>query len=97
MPACSGSPSRLTICTDGMAIDAWVSDARYCVYAFASGLGGARQMAFAPNGDLFVNNGNVTVLSDDDHNPRLRGLPCSPSPFGILILMATISRADCPL
>jgi glucose/arabinose dehydrogenase len=25
-------------------------------------------MAFAPNGDLFVNNGDVTVLSDDDGN-----------------------------
>jgi glucose/arabinose dehydrogenase len=25
-------------------------------------------MAFAPNGDLFVNNGNVTVLFDDDGN-----------------------------
>src|SRR5205823_11616776 len=41
-------------------------DPRYCVYLFASGLGGARQMAFAPNGDLFINNGNVTVLYDDD-------------------------------
>jgi glucose/arabinose dehydrogenase len=68
VPACGGSPSRPTICTDGTAIDAWVSDARYCVYTFATGLGGARQMAFAPNGDLFVNNGKVTVLSDDDHN-----------------------------
>ncbi len=66
LPACGGSPARPTRCTDGTPVDAWVSDSRYCVYTFASGLGGARQLAFAPNGDLFVNNGKVTVLSDDN-------------------------------
>ena len=52
----------------GTTTDAWVSDSRYCVYEFATGLGRARQMAFAPNGDLFIDNGNVTVLADDDGN-----------------------------
>jgi glucose/arabinose dehydrogenase len=67
LPACgSSSPPRPTTCTSGTPADAWVSDGRYCVYVFTTGLGAARQMAFAPNGDLFVNNGSVTVLSDDD-------------------------------
>ena len=67
LPACGdNSPARSAVCTSGTPVDAWVSDPRYCVYAFATGLGGARQMAFAPNGDLFVNNGSVTVLSDDN-------------------------------
>ena len=46
--------------------DVWVSDLQYCVHVFASELGHARQMAFAPNGDLFVNNGSVMVVFDDD-------------------------------
>jgi glucose/arabinose dehydrogenase len=36
------------------------------VTVFATDAGGVRQMAFAPNGDLFVNNGSVTVLFDGD-------------------------------
>lgn len=52
----------------GDAAGAWVSDSRYCVSVFAAGLGKARQMAFAPNGDLFVNNGKVTVLFDGDRD-----------------------------
>jgi glucose/arabinose dehydrogenase len=48
--------------------DFWVSDGRYSVRVFASGVGHPRQMAFAPNGDLFVSNGSVTVLFDDDGN-----------------------------
>ncbi|WP_394829770.1 PQQ-dependent sugar dehydrogenase [Pendulispora albinea] len=47
---------------------AWVADPKLCVYVYASGLGAARQIAFAPNGDLFVSNGKVTVLWDDNKN-----------------------------
>ncbi len=55
-------------CTGSMPYAAYVSDARLCVYVFAQGLGSPRQMAFAPNGDLFVNNGSVTVLWDANHD-----------------------------
>jgi glucose/arabinose dehydrogenase len=69
LAACgSGSSPRPPSPCPGEVADAWVSDGRYCVYVYASGLGRARQMAFAPNGDLFVNNGSVTVLFDDDGN-----------------------------
>jgi hypothetical protein len=34
-----------------------VSDPGYRVTVFAANLGPARQMAVAPNGDLFINNG----------------------------------------
>ena len=46
----------------------WVGDPQLCVFEYASRLAGARQMAFAPNGDLFINNGRVTVLFDSDHS-----------------------------
>jgi glucose/arabinose dehydrogenase len=48
--------------------DVWVNDVRLCVYEFATGLGLVRQMGFAANGDLLVNNGDVTVLADADHD-----------------------------
>lgn len=63
----SAPPRPPTPCP-GDTVDAWVSDGHFCVYQFASGVGRPRQMAFAPNGDLFVNNGNVVVLFDDDGN-----------------------------
>jgi glucose/arabinose dehydrogenase len=67
LAACgNNSPPRSTTCTEGASVDAWVQDPGYCVYQYATGLGAPRQMAFAPNGDLFVNNGNVTVLFDQD-------------------------------
>jgi len=50
----------------GTPFDVWTNDPNLCVYEFASGLGAPRQMAFAPNGDLFVNNGKVTVLFDSN-------------------------------
>lgn len=51
----------------GTTTDAWVADDKLCVYEFAADLGPARQMAFAPNGDLFISNGSkITVLADDD-------------------------------
>ncbi|WP_394841255.1 PQQ-dependent sugar dehydrogenase [Pendulispora brunnea] len=55
-------------CVGTAPYDAWVADPKLCVYVFATGLGRPRQMAFAPNGDLFVNNRSVTVLWDDDKN-----------------------------
>lgn len=62
----SSTPPRPAIC-GGDAFDAWVSNDAFCVHVFASGLGRARQMAFAPNGDLFVSsNGGVAVLFDED-------------------------------
>jgi glucose/arabinose dehydrogenase len=65
LAACGGTspPSR-----PGDPPEAWVSDPGYRVTVFASNLGHARQMAFAPNGDLFINNGDVTVVFDDDHS-----------------------------
>jgi glucose/arabinose dehydrogenase len=69
LSACGSSASpRRTSCIGDTVVDAWVSDPRYCVHEYAAGLGPARQMAFAPNGDLFVNNGSVTVLFDEDGN-----------------------------
>ncbi|HEX2691246.1 MAG TPA: PQQ-dependent sugar dehydrogenase [Kofleriaceae bacterium] len=66
-PACGdNAPPRSTTCPGGTPFETWVSDPHYCVYVFATGLGGARQMAFAPSGELFVNNGSVTVLADDN-------------------------------
>jgi glucose/arabinose dehydrogenase len=51
-------------CVGSTPLITYVSDPNLCVYVFASGLGAVRQMAFAPNGDLFVNNGKITVLWD---------------------------------
>ncbi|WP_394827788.1 PQQ-dependent sugar dehydrogenase [Pendulispora albinea] len=56
-------------CVGTTPYDAWVADPNLCVYVFATNLGRARQFAFAPNGDLFVNNRDkVTVLWDADRN-----------------------------
>lgn len=60
------APPRPPTTCPGDSVDAWVSDSRYCVQVFAQDVGQARQMAFAPSGELFVNNGRVTVLFDDD-------------------------------
>ncbi len=47
--------------------DAWFADPKLCMEKFAGGLGRVRQIAFAPNGDLFVHSaGNIVVLFDDD-------------------------------
>jgi glucose/arabinose dehydrogenase len=67
LTACGGSsPPRPPGPCSGDGADAWVSDPGLCVSEFAADAGGVRQMAFAPNGDLFVNNGSVTVLFDGD-------------------------------
>jgi glucose/arabinose dehydrogenase len=64
----SSTPPAPVNCTGSMTLNAYVSDPKLCVYVYADGLAAARQMAFAPNGDLFVNNGAVTVLWDADHD-----------------------------
>ena len=49
--------------------DAWFADPALCLVEYASGVPGARGMAFAPNGDLFVvSYGQVIVLYDADGN-----------------------------
>ncbi len=49
--------------------DAWLSDPALCLVEYSSNVGFPRGMAFAPNGDLFVNaGGGVIVLYDDDGN-----------------------------
>jgi len=58
--------SAASTCTGTKPLDAYVADPKLCAYVFAEELGSARQLAFAPNGDLFVNNGAVTVLWDED-------------------------------
>ncbi|HEU4733604.1 MAG TPA: PQQ-dependent sugar dehydrogenase, partial [Kofleriaceae bacterium] len=70
LSACGGSssPPPSNSACPGSAPGVWVSDARYCVTVFADELGHPRQMAFAPGGELFVNNGSVTVVADDDGN-----------------------------
>ena len=60
----AGSAPAPNSCVGTMKLDAYVSDPKLCVYVYAEGMRAARQMAFAPNGDLFVNNGKVTVLWD---------------------------------
>ncbi|CAN5803879.1 sorbosone dehydrogenase family protein [soil metagenome] len=61
-------PPTVKSCTGkNVVADAWVADPKMCVEKFAGGLGRVRQMAFAPNGDLFVHSaGAVVVLLDDD-------------------------------
>jgi glucose/arabinose dehydrogenase len=65
-----GSPSDAgpvgKTCTGSTPLDAYVSDPKLCVYVYAQSLPGARQLAFAPNGDLFVSAGKLVVLWDDD-------------------------------
>jgi glucose/arabinose dehydrogenase len=46
-------------------VAAWTADPHYCMIRFAEGLFGARQLAVAPNGDIFVaRSGVITVLPD---------------------------------
>lgn len=67
-PAQNSGPVGKT-CTGSMPLDAFVSDPKLCVYVYAQNVAGARQLAFAPNGDLFVNaKGKLVVLWDDDKN-----------------------------
>jgi glucose/arabinose dehydrogenase len=55
-------------CTGNEPLAAYLSDPKLCVYVYAKKLSAARQLAFASNGDLFVNNGRVMVLWDANHD-----------------------------
>jgi glucose/arabinose dehydrogenase len=45
----------------------YVADPHYCMFAFAENVTGARGLAVAPNGDIFVaGNGQLVVVFDDD-------------------------------
>ena len=55
---CSGVPASALVA-------AWTADPHHCVIQYADGLAGARQLAVAPNGDLFViAGGQIVVLLD---------------------------------
>src|SRR5262249_28384960 len=48
---------------------AWTADPHFCLIRYAEGGPGARQIAFAPNGDLFVGGASrVAVVYDSDRN-----------------------------
>jgi glucose/arabinose dehydrogenase len=48
-------------------VDAWTADPHYCMIRFASNVTAARELAVAPNGDIFVaGNGQVVVLFDSN-------------------------------
>jgi glucose/arabinose dehydrogenase len=51
-------------------VSAWTADPHFCLIRFATAVNRARQIAFAPNGDLFVATagGQVIVLYDTDGN-----------------------------
>jgi glucose/arabinose dehydrogenase len=50
-------------------VAAWTADPHFCLIRFAEAVPRARQLAFAPNGDLFVGSeGQVLVLFDGDGN-----------------------------
>jgi glucose/arabinose dehydrogenase len=55
-------------CLGKTKLDAFVSDPKLCVYVFAANVSRARQMAFAPNGDLFVSAAGLMVLWDANHD-----------------------------
>ena len=65
--AAAPEPPPVT-CVGATKLDAYVSDPKLCVYVFAQNIPSARQLAFAPNGDLFVNAGSLVVLWDADKN-----------------------------
>jgi glucose/arabinose dehydrogenase len=49
-------------------VTAWTADSHFCMIRFADGVAGARQLAVAENGDIFVatRTGQVVVLFDTD-------------------------------
>lgn len=68
----TGSIALADTCSTVLAtalLTAWTADPHYCLIRFADGVAGARQLVFAPNGDLFVGGGGqVVVLFDTNHN-----------------------------
>ncbi|MFI5305867.1 MAG: hypothetical protein ACHQ53_00865, partial [Polyangiales bacterium] len=67
-PGSTGAGPVPDTCKGTSPYSAYVSDPQLCVYVFADRLGAPRDIAFSPNGDLFVNNGAVMVLWDDNHD-----------------------------
>ena len=60
-------PLRASCRKKGTVSGVWLPSSHYCLELYATGLSQARQMAFAPNGDLLVKAGiSVFVLSDAD-------------------------------
>jgi len=61
--SCSNVPSTALV-------SAWTADPHFCLIRYASSVARARQIALAPNGDLFVATagGQVIVLYDTDGN-----------------------------
>lgn len=69
--ACSGNdkppPDSCSTVPASAIVTAWTADPHYCMIRFASNLTGARQLAIAPNGDVFVAAGaQIVVVYDDD-------------------------------
>jgi glucose/arabinose dehydrogenase len=69
LAACSGSnpppPDSCSAVPATALYDAYLADPHYCMITFATGVTGARQLAVAPNGDIFVGGNNqITVLYD---------------------------------
>ena len=69
LAACSGTqPPPPDSCSNVPAtalVGAWTVDSHYCMIRFADNLTGARQLAVAPNGDIFVmSGGQIVVLLD---------------------------------
>jgi glucose/arabinose dehydrogenase len=70
--ACSNSPEPPPPDTcgtvpPGSLYRPWMADSHYCMFAFAENVTGARGLAVAPNGDIFVaGNGQLVVLFDAD-------------------------------
>jgi glucose/arabinose dehydrogenase len=64
VPVATDGGAAADTCTGSSAYSAFVADPRLCVFVYARDLKAPRQMAFARNGDLFVNAGAVTVLWD---------------------------------
>ena len=60
---CSRSPAEAAD-----VLDPYLADPKLVLTTWASGLGAARQLAIASNGDVFVNHGKVSVLWDADHD-----------------------------
>ena len=70
--ACSGKdsppPDSCGAVPAASIVSAWTADPHYCMIRFASSVTGARQLAIAPNGDVFVAAGRARSSSchDDD-------------------------------
>src|SRR5687767_14519562 len=70
LAACSGAQPPPDSCGNVPAaalVSAWTADPHYCMIRFADNLPNARQLAVAPNGDIFVvSGGMIFVLFDSN-------------------------------